>query len=66
MPAPLSRSRRQGATRCDTVALKDSPPTLPPRLAIVLHDVHVVRDREHDDERDDHAAEDVVVKPSRS
>ena len=36
---------------------------VPPLLVPVLHDVHVVGDGEHDDERDEHAGEDVVAEP---
>ncbi len=34
-----------------------------PLLVPVLHDVHVVGDGEHDDERDEHAGENVVAEP---
>ena len=36
---------------------------VPPLLVPVLHDVHVVGDRQHDDERHEHAGEDVVAEP---
>ena len=35
---------------------------VPPLLVPVLHDVHVVGDRQHDDERHEHAREDVVAE----
>ena len=61
---PLAPS--SGAARCVTVRLErllGRP--VPPRLAIVLNDVHVVGDRQHDHERHDHAAQDVVVEPEQ-
>ena len=39
-----------------------SRPLVPPLLVPVLHDVHVVGDGEHDDERHEHAGEHVVAE----
>ena len=58
--AVVALAPSSGASRCATVFERLLPVGVPPLLVPVLHDVHVVGNREDDDERHDHAGEDVV------
>ena len=61
--AVVALAPNSGAARCEMVRVNACVHVTQPLLfAPVLHDVHVVRDREHDDQRHEHAGEDVVAE----